>query len=154
MASSDYLKILLDARQGPMGTSDYHIAMEAVPLSGARTFVHLTYSYRTGLAARLATKTYLATAGSGKVGFTIVSRQPDGRPNFINGVRGMIERNTMRYYLAIDAFLAATKAAPDLQLERRLQTWFAATEQYPRQLHEIGRDEYLEMKRTENSRQL
>ena len=59
----------------------------------------------------------------------------------------------MRYYLAIDAFLESTGAAPAAQLERRLQTWFAATEQYPRQLHEVDRAEYLKMKRAESLRQ-
>jgi hypothetical protein len=44
-------------------------------------------------------------------------------------------------------------AAPAVQLERRLQSWFTATERYPRQLHEINRDEYLVMKRAEHSRQ-
>jgi hypothetical protein len=64
-------------------------------------------------------------------------------------MRGVIERNTMRYYLAIDAYLDSLSAPPAQQVERRLKTWFAATERYPRQLHEIEEAEYLAMKRKE-----
>ncbi len=38
-------------------------------------------------------------------------------------------------------------------LLRRLRDWFAAVERYPRQLHEMGRDEYLSMQRRELARQ-
>ena len=31
----------------------------------------------------------------------------DGQPQLVGGVRGVLERNTLRYYLAIDAWLAA-----------------------------------------------
>ena len=65
------------------------------------------------------------------------------------GVRGAVERNTMRYYLAIDAYLDGLSAPPADQLEKRLQTWFTATEKYPRQLHEIDRATYLDMKRSQ-----
>jgi hypothetical protein len=150
----DYLKIVLNADEGPMGTSNYRIALEAGELTNTKTFIHLTYSYAVSMSGRLAMKAYLATAGSNKVGFTVTGRQDDGTPQYINGVRGIIERNTMRYYLAIDAFLTAANAAPNSQLEKRLQTWFAATERYPRQLHELELNEYLQMKRAENVRQL
>jgi hypothetical protein len=64
-----------------------------------------------------------------------------------------MERNTMRYYLAIDAYLDSLKMPPAQQLESRLQAWFDATEKYPRQLHEVERDPYLQMKRVEVQRQ-
>jgi hypothetical protein len=59
----------------------------------------------------------------------------------------------MRYYLAIDAHLGAFATAPPLQLQKRLQSWFTATEQYPRQLHEVDRTAYFDMKRGEYRRQ-
>jgi hypothetical protein len=34
-----------------------------------------------------------------------------------------------------------------------LQSWFTAVEHYPRQLHEMDRPQYLEMKRSEYQRQ-
>jgi len=73
----------------------------------------------------------------------------DGRPTYVGGVRGLVERNTMRYYLAIDDYVAAPAPA---QLEQRLDTWFDATERYPRQLHEMEKPEYLAMKRDEARR--
>jgi hypothetical protein len=60
-----------------------------------------------------------------------------------------VERNTMRYYLAIDAYLASLAAPPAQQRMRRLEAWFAATEQYARQLHEVERADYLAMKQNE-----
>jgi hypothetical protein len=68
----------------------------------------------------IAMKTYLATLGSSKVGFTVTRRQSNGQPEYIRGMRGLVERNAMRYYLAIDALpwricrssRAATAKAP------------------------------------------
>jgi hypothetical protein len=149
----EYLEIMLSAKDGPLGTSDYLIQLQAVALPNSKTFLHLTYSYAMNFAARLAMQTYLGTVGSAKVGFTVTGRRADGQPDYIGGVRGVVERNTMRYYLAIDSFLGAASAAPAAQLEKRLQAWFTAVEQYPRQLHEMDRGQYLEMKRAEYVRQ-
>jgi hypothetical protein len=145
--SDDYLDVGLDAPTGPLGTHDYRIVLEAAPVEGGRTFLHLAYSYGFGTMSRMAMQTYLATAGADKVGF---SRDGEGR--LVQGVRGVIERNTMRYFLAIDAFLDTLSAPPEMRVEKRLQEWFAATERYPRQLHEMDLDEYLSMKRREYAR--
>ncbi|MBC7512893.1 MAG: hypothetical protein H7234_00470 [Herminiimonas sp.] len=150
-STPEYLDVVLSARDGPMGTSDYRILLQAVALPNGRTFMHLTYSYAYGMAARIAMKAYLSTVGSGKVGFT--RTQGSGEAQYIGGVRGVVERNTMRYYLAIDAYLSAVALPQAQQLDRRLQTWFAATERYPRQLHEVERNDYLDMKRSEYQRQ-
>jgi hypothetical protein len=149
IATPDYFDVLLNAKTGPLGTSDYRILLEAVSVQGGKTFLHLTYSYAYNFAGLLAMKSYLATVGSGKVGFTIIGKQSGGQPNYIGGVRGVVERNTMRYYLAIDAYLGALSAPPSEQLEKRLQSWFTSTEQYPLQLHEVDRAAYLDMKRRE-----
>ena len=150
-AGADYLDVALNARDGPMGTSDYRILLEAVALENGRTFIHLTYSYSYGMAARIAMQAYLATVGSDKVGFTRIGK--NGQDDYIGGVRGVVERNTMRYYLAIDSYLSATRTAPGEQLEKRLNNWFAATERYARQLHEVEHNDYLRMKRSEYQRQ-
>ena len=143
-ASADDLDVRLSADSGPLSTRDYRIELSATPIAEGRTFIHLGYSYAYGTAARLAMKGYLATLGSDKVGFT-----REGPTGFIGGVRGVVERNTMRYYLAIDAYLDAPGAS---QLDARLGGWFDATEQYARQLHEIDRGDYLAMKRHEFER--
>ena len=153
ITAPDYFAVELKAASGPLGTHDYRIWIEATPLKDGRTFLHFTYAYAFGFAGRIAMQGYLATIGSDKVGFTLTGKQSDGQPAYIQGVRGVVERNTMRYYLAIDAYLAALAAPPKDQLEKRLQYWYNATEQYARQLHEVERNDYLEMKRKEYQRQ-
>ncbi len=96
---------------------------------------------------------YLATIGRDKVGFAVAGTRPGGQPVYIGGIRALVERNTMRYYLAIEAFLGAVSAAPQERLDRRLRAWFAAIERYPRQLHEMEQGEYLDMKHKEYLRQ-
>jgi hypothetical protein len=152
-ASPQYFQIDLNADSGPMGTRDYRIVLEALAIDSKRTFLHLAYSYRYGTAGRMAMETYLATIGSDKVGFTRTGRQPNGQPGYIGGARGVVERNLMRYYLAIDAYLSAMSLPADKRLEKRLSNWFSATEQYGRQLHEVERQEYMQMKYREYQRQ-
>ena len=152
-ATPDNLDVVLEAAKGPFGTRNYSILLEAVPLTDGQTFVHLAYSYTYGTTAKLALQTYLATAGSKKVGFTVTGTRNDGQVDYVGGLRGMVERNTMRYYLAIEAYLGALSVPPAAQFEKRLKDWFVASELYPRQLHEIELNDYLEMKRREYLRQ-
>jgi hypothetical protein len=152
-SSADYLRVELSAATGPLSTKDYRIVLEAIPVGESRTFIHLTYSYGYGTAGRFAMKTYLATIGSDKVGFSSTSDSSTADTQYIGGVRGLVERNTMRYYLAIDAYLAALSSPPNARLDKRLADWFDATEQYPRQLHEVSRADYMQMKHNEYQRQ-
>jgi hypothetical protein len=145
-ADANYLNVRLSAATGPLSTRDYSIVLEAAPADNDKTALHMSYAYAYGTAARLAMKGYLSTLGSDKVGFTPKGQGQDG---YIGGVRGVVERNTMRYYLAIDSYLDAP--APG-QLDKRLGAWFDATEQYARQLHEVERNDYMEMKRHEFQR--
>jgi hypothetical protein len=140
-ASADYLETRLSAGQGPFGTRDYRIVVEAVPLDGGRTFMHMSYAYGFGGSGRFAMQAYLATAGASKVGFTT------------NGVRGAVERNAMRYYLAIDAYLDTMDVPQAQRVDKRINQWFSATERYPQQLREMDRNTYVTMKRQEYGRQ-
>jgi hypothetical protein len=149
----DYLQIQLNAATGPLGTSGYRIVLEVVALDGGRSFLHMSYSYGYGFAARVAMQGYLATVGRNKVGFSVVGKRPAGEPIYIAGTRGVIERNTMRYYLAIEAYLDALAAPAAQQLDRRLNAWHAGAERYPAQLHELELGEYLDMKHGEVQRQ-
>lgn len=152
-STPDYLRIALGTADGPLSSHDYRIILEAVPLQNGQTFIHFSYSYTYGLAGRVAMLAYLGTAGRNKVGFTTVEARTGGQPRYIGGMRGVMERNTMRYYLAIEAFLGAMSSPPQAQFEQRIRSWFAATERYPRQLHEVEQNEYLVMKRKEYRRQ-
>ena len=149
----DYLQAALNGEDGPLGTSRYRIALEVAALDANHSFLHLTYSYAYGLTARVATQGYLSTIGRGKVGFSVIGRKANGEPVYIGGMRGIVERNTMRYYVAIEAYLGALSTPEPRQLEKRLNDWFAGIERYPVQLHELKRGEYLDMKRREVRRQ-
>ena len=153
--SANALQVEMNAQRGPWGTSAYRIVLDAVALPDNRTFLHLTYAYQVNLAGRLAFNAYLGSIAKDKVGFS--TREQDsgngGAAPLVGGVRGLVERNTVRYYLAIDAYLRSLALAPDQQVESRLQSWYRHTERYPRQLHDMERDVYLEMKRAEIARQ-
>jgi hypothetical protein len=152
-AGADYMRVQMAAGSGPMGTRDYRLALEAIALDAKSSFIHMSYAYAYGMAARIAMQGYLATAGRDKIGFSITGKGEDGKPIYIDGVRGVVERNTMRYYLSIEAYLASLATPPADQLDKRLRDWFAATERFAPQLHEMDRDEYLTMKRHEVQRQ-
>lgn len=147
-----YLRIELKSETGPLSTKDYVVMIRMVGLDANRSFLHLSYSLGYGFAARTAMKVYLATIGRDKVGFTRTDNPPAAEPRYIRGLRGVVERNTMRYYLAIEAYLNSMYLPPDKQLARRLTRWFDATEKYPRQLHEVDRQDYLKMKYDEYQR--
>lgn len=151
-SSDDYLAVELQAPTGPLGTTNYRIVIEATPLAERRTLLHLRYAYGYGLTARLATQAYLATLGSGKVGFSPIGRRADGQPQRVGGVRGALERNTLRYYMAIESYLGSRAQPAGRQLGKSLEDWFAATERYP-QLHEVEREAYVAMKLREVARQ-
>lgn len=143
----DYLRLELRAADGPLGTRDYVITLEATPLDERRSLLHLKYSYAYGTVSRLAMQAYLATVGRSKVGF---SQEPrDGRMELVRGMRGIMERNTMRYYLAIEAYLGSLAVPQPQRVQRRLADWYAAQARYPRQLHEMEREDYIAMKQRE-----
>ena len=152
-STADYLQVQLSANEGPLSTRNYRIQVEAVPVDAKRTVIHMSYAYGYGFSARVAMQTYLSTLGSQKVGFTVVERKADGKPVYQSGVLGLLERNTMRYYLAIDAYLSAYVLPVADQPEKRIREWYASTERYAEQLHEMEQSEYLEMKRKEIKRQ-
>ena len=151
--SADYFETRLDAASGPMGTKNYRIVVSAIPVEGGKTFLHLSYSYGFGFTGRIAMQAYLGTVGADKVGFTVTGREANGQPQYIGGMRGVVERNAMRYYLAIDSYLDSLSVPREQQVERRINNWFSSTEQYARQLHEMDRNTYVSMKRQEYERQ-
>lgn len=143
---SDYVRVALTARSGPLGTRDYRIRLEAAPLGAERTFLHLSYAYELGLLARMTMNAYLATSGRDKVGFSVAGHGADGEPRHVAGVRGVIERGAMRHYLAIEALLESLEESPSQRLEARLRRWYAAITRYPQLREALGEEEYVRMK--------
>ena len=152
LTSADYTRVELSSRKGPLGTGNYLIALELTALDEQRTFMHIQYSYTQGFMARLATSVYFSTSGRDKVGFTWI-RDEGGPPRLVRGIRGALERNTMRYYLALDAYLHTLGSPVPQRFEQSIERWFAGTERFARQLREVKHDDYIAMKRGQYLRQ-
>jgi len=154
-SNAHYLHMSMFAGNGPMATSNYRIGFQAVELEGGHTFIRFLYAYDVGFAGQLAMKAYLATVGRDKVGFSAEPGRLGQSDGLVDGMRGVVERNAMRYYLAIDVTLDTADVSPrERQRDARLNAWFTATERYKRQLHELERDDYLAIKRAEFRRAL
>jgi len=150
---SRYLDVLLDADEGPFRTKNHRITLQAAPLDATRTFVHFSFSYAHGSMTRAAINGYFATVGQGKVGFSVVPGK-GGRFVYVDGVRGAVERNTVRYYLALQSYLDTLRYPEPQRFERRINRWYDLTAKYPRQLKELEKGEYLSNKRQERKNQI
>lgn len=146
-------QVLLSAPEGPFATRDYRIELEASPAADGGTLLRMRSSFRPSLRSKLATRTYLATSGRDKVGFSVLGRG-EGGPVYAGGMKGVIERNAMRYYLALQAHLDTLHLPEKSRFEARLRAWHASTERYPKQLREVDRQTYLDVKRQEREYQL
>jgi len=149
----DALSITLSALRGFFGTTAHRFHLTAAGVEG-RTVIALRTSYVQSAATKLATVVYLATAGRNKVGFSREDADPGGPPAYVKGLRGMIERNTMRYYLALEAFLDTQAVPAAHRFEARINTAYESMERYPLQLHDLEKAEYLDAKRREWENQI
>jgi hypothetical protein len=153
MQQQGYLDIVLTADVGPMGTDDHRMMFEALPLDGGKTFVHVSYSYRDTVALRLAEKLYFTTLGRNKAGFTVTGRDSNDKPILIGGPRGAVERNAVRYYLAIQAYMSTLSCSEESRLRMRLSKWYDLTIPFRRQLFDLEKAEYLMIKTAEQKNQ-
>jgi hypothetical protein len=148
------MAIALTAKNGPLFTRDHRLRLEAVPLDKAMTFIHFSYDYNYGALARAAIKSYYATIGRDKKGFSIIATGKKGYPVYVGGVRGSVERNAVRYYLAIQTYMDTLNVPRHQRFEQRISRWYDLTSRYPRQLYELDKGEYLANKRREHNNQL
>jgi len=149
-----YLDIILSADAGPFGTKDHWMRFEALPLDGGRTFVHVGYAYSDSVALRLAEKVYFATLGWGKVGFTVTGTYRNGKPVYIGGPRGAIERNAVRYYFAIQSFMNTLRYPEESRFSMRISKWYDLTTRYRQQLFDLDKKDYLTFKAKEHMNQV
>lgn len=149
-----YFHAGLTASKGPMGTKDYRIEVEAIALKNSGTFVHFSYSYKYNALTRMGMAAYLATLGSNKVGFSVTGKDEQGKPIYVDGLRGIIERNAVRHYLAIQSYLDTKSIAEKEQFNARINHWFELTENHHLQLYEMDKQDYLEYKQLERQDQL
>ena len=154
--SSDELTIRLHAPHGPIGTRNYEIRLRVAPQDASHTFMRLEYQYELGTRGKLALNGYLNTAGRAKVGFTALGTEPDGSVRYVSGIRGVTERNVVRYFFAIIAYLECLNpsgAAMCDNFPTAAERWFELTARFPRQLFELSQEEYLRNKRQETAQQ-
>ncbi|MDH5324509.1 MAG: hypothetical protein OEZ68_03650 [Gammaproteobacteria bacterium] len=159
--SHDYTHILLSSDFGPYGTSDYKLHAQIIPLppeqgtATNRCFIHLSYSVQYGNLAMFVLNSYLATFGRNKVGFSINNDddKDNGPPKFTGGMRGVVERNAMRYFLALQSYFGTLNLPEEERFKASLNQWFDFTEKYKQQLYEMERGEYLAFKLQEFANQ-
>lgn len=146
-----HMEIFLDADEGPLGTWDNHIHLDAIEIDG-RSLIHFTSSMRLGTVSRMATSTYLSTLGRAKIGFSSVPGA-GGKNVPVKGIKAMIERNAMRYFFAMQVYLD-TRALPEAgRFEQQMNRWFDLTERFHTQLYELPKADYFVNKRRERDNQ-
>ena len=148
----DRFKVQLTAEDGPYGTSNYIIVLEVISLN-SEALLHMYISYRTSFISRSATLVYLSTIGKDKVGFSIAEEKEGDKPVYVKGVKGIIERNVMRYFLALLIYLDTLNLDSADLFNQRAEQWYELTDQYATQLHELEKEEYMEAKRKERINQ-
>ncbi len=141
----EYFRLNLTAKDGPFGTEDYLIRLEILKVD-KQLLLHMSLSYQTSFSSRMGTSVYLSTIGSDKVGFS-QKLNDQGELNYIGGIEAIIERNVMRYFLALSTYMRHSD-----QVEM-IKSWYLATENYARQLHEVKEEDYFKAKQLEFDQQ-
>ena len=98
-ASADYLNVQLGADSGPSPRATTACSCKPRRSTAARRLSAPALFVCDRLAGQAGDAGHLATAGASKVGFTRTANPAS------SGHAWCIERNTMRYYLAIDSYL-------------------------------------------------
>jgi hypothetical protein len=149
-SSPDITSVSLFSHKGPAGTSDHRIELVAVPSDG-KAVLRFTLSFQGSILSSNIADLYFATAGSSKSGFTYSEKS--GRKELVGGIKGAIERNSMRYYLALLVCFQDYEAKGRMSAIDRASLWFDYTERYRHQLHEVEKKDYLSTKMKEFSNQ-
>jgi hypothetical protein len=127
---------------------------EDIPLDEERTFVRVSYEYSESVALRLAESACFATFGRSKAGFTVTGADGNGKPVYIGGCRGAIERNAVRIYLAIQSFMNTLCYPEERRFSMRINGWYDLTTRYRKQLFDLEKKDYLTFKFKEHKNQL
>ena len=149
----EYAAISLTAPQGMLGTTAHRFEFEAGSVAG-KTVVALSSSFEPSMLSKLLTGIYLSTLGRERIGFSRAATEPGVPAGYVRGVKGMIERNVMRYYLALKAFLDAGDLPAGRQFEARASLAYDLMDLYPAQLRQMDKSEYLDIKFREHRNQL
>jgi hypothetical protein len=146
-------RISLAAKEGPLNTRDHQFQIEATPVDVNTTFIRLHYLFSYSAFGYFTVNSYFSIFGRGKVGFTVADDK-QGNPALVTGVRGAVERNVMRYYLAILANLETQGNPSEQRYEKQLTLWYDLTIKYKKQLYEMEKENYLAHKRHDEKTRL
>jgi len=146
------IRIRMEADEDSPGKSDYDVDLMAIPLDG-ETLLYLKSRYAPGRITRMATSTYVKMFARDKPGFTEI-QEPGGKKKLITGFPAVIERSTVRAYFALKAFMLNIQLPPAKRFDACLKTWYDLNQPYKKQLYELERDQYLQIKRREHKNQL
>jgi hypothetical protein len=152
VSDDNYFAAVAVADDGPLGTSDYHIEFEIIPVDD-KTFGRIHVSDHQSWLSSKAMHIYLTTKGSDKQGIKVVGHDDKGNPIYSKAEAGVAERNLLRYYFAFAAFLDAEDLPEAQRHEAQLNYWFEETQKYP-QLHEMDKQQYLKEKHKERRNQM
>jgi hypothetical protein len=147
------MSFVLTAEKGPFGTKNHTMRFKALSLDSGRTFVQISYSYRSP-AFRLFEKLYFATFGRGKVGFTVTGTDENGNPVYVGGARGSIERCAVLYFFGIKAFMNTSRCSGDRRFSGLISEWYDLTNRFRRQLFEMEKKDYIVLKTEERKKQI
>lgn len=142
----DGLSLELMAEQGPLGTRDYRIGARIEALDETHAALALRFSNAFTRSGLWLAELYINTAGRQRIGFTVERLDATGQAVYVRGLRGSVERNTMRFHLAVQSWLSVQSLPAPQRIPRAIELWFDSSEQYAAQLHEIEREEYVQMK--------
>ncbi|MGD0282248.1 MAG: hypothetical protein ABSB95_07800 [Dissulfurispiraceae bacterium] len=135
----EYFNISLTADEGPSHTKDHLLGFEAIPLETDTTFIHMRYSFGYSAFGYFLMKIF----GGSKIGFSISGTDSSGNPVYVGGLRGIVERYVVYYYLAVLAYLDTLKSPPDQRFGKRISQWYDLTAGFKNQLFEMNKEEYF-----------
>ena len=134
-----YFAIALTAHEGPFHTKDHQFGLEAVPLAKDTTFIHFRYSFGYSAFGYFLMKIFVGS----RTGFSIIGTDSDGNPVYTGGMRGLVERDVVYYYLAILAYLDTLNVPSDQRFDMQTSQWYDLTARFKKQLFEMKKEEYL-----------
>ncbi len=151
---SQLLSLLLSADRGPFQTKDHQFSLKAIPLGKDTTLIKIGYSFRYGPGSYLLIKSYFAVWGNRMIGFSKPARQSGPGNVYVRGLRGATERNIVRYYLAIIAYMDTVNDQEDQRFQDRINRWYDLTTRYKKQLYFADKDRYVALKRRDHDNHL
>jgi len=134
-----YFGLALNAPERPFHTKDHQFGLESVPLAKDTTFIHFRYSFGYSAFGYFLMKIFVG----GRTGFSIIGADSDGNPVYTGGMRGLVERDVVYYYLAILAYLDSLKAPYDQRFDMQSGQWYDLTAHFKKQLFEMNKEAYL-----------